>query len=128
MRNRAKCRLCQSIIESFHRHDYVTCTCGEIAVDGGRDYLKALAKDFTNFLRIDDEDKVIPVKVIETLDDVKPLDIPIPPTKEELISMLEEMAKSYENLPQHAMLNPVTNYDLASSLLLISQVFKALLR
>ena len=55
MKNRAKCKLCNSIIESFHRHDYVTCACGEIAVDGGLDYFKVIARDYANFLRIDDE-------------------------------------------------------------------------
>ena len=39
-RNRARCKACGSVIESKHRHDYVTCSCGQIAVDGGLDYLK----------------------------------------------------------------------------------------
>jgi hypothetical protein len=25
-------------VESAHRHDFRTCACGKIAVDGGRDY------------------------------------------------------------------------------------------
>ena len=59
MRNRAKCKKCESIIESFHRHDYVKCTCGSIAVDGGQDYFKCVADDWVNFIRIDDNDKEI---------------------------------------------------------------------
>lgn len=39
-RNRAKCLECREIIESKHRHDYVVCKCGHLAVDGGTDYLK----------------------------------------------------------------------------------------
>ena len=38
--NKAQCRKCGDIIESVHRHDYVKCSCGAIAVDGGRDYLR----------------------------------------------------------------------------------------
>mgnify|MGYP000872965354 FL=1 len=38
--NKARCRLCGAIIESKHRHDFVQCPCGNIAVDGGRDYLR----------------------------------------------------------------------------------------
>ena len=38
--NRGKCLLCGDIIESKHVHDYVTCKCGNLSVDGGRDYLK----------------------------------------------------------------------------------------
>ena len=40
LRNRAQCKTCSEIIESRFRHDYQTCTCGAIAVDGGHDYLK----------------------------------------------------------------------------------------
>ncbi len=38
--NRAKCRKCGDIIESRYRHHFVSCTCGAICVDGGREYLK----------------------------------------------------------------------------------------
>lgn len=40
IRNAAKCKLCGGIAESKHRHDYVSCRCGAIAVDGGLDYLR----------------------------------------------------------------------------------------
>lgn len=38
--NKAKCLLCGDVIESVNRHDYVTCSCGNISVDGGKDYLR----------------------------------------------------------------------------------------
>lgn len=38
--NKAKCLLCGNVIESVNRHDYVTCSCGNISVDGGKDYLR----------------------------------------------------------------------------------------
>lgn len=38
--NKAKCFLCGDIIESKYRHDFVTCSCGKLSVDGGKDYLK----------------------------------------------------------------------------------------
>ena len=38
--NRAKCKLCGKIIVSRHRHDFVSCDCGAIAVDGGNDYCR----------------------------------------------------------------------------------------
>lgn len=40
IRNSAKCKLCGDEIESTHTHDFVTCLCGSIAVDGGKDYLR----------------------------------------------------------------------------------------
>lgn len=38
MRNRARCTVCDTVVESMHRHDFVTCTCGALSVDGGQDY------------------------------------------------------------------------------------------
>lgn len=40
-RNRAQCSECEKIIESTHRHDFVTCDCEEfIFIDGGLDYIR----------------------------------------------------------------------------------------
>lgn len=38
--NQAQCNNCFDIITSKHRHDYVTCSCGNLSVDGGLDYTK----------------------------------------------------------------------------------------
>ena len=56
-RNIAKCRLCGDVIESKHVHDYVTCKCGEISVDGGHDYCKRSARDLKNVIELDDNEK-----------------------------------------------------------------------
>lgn len=40
-RNAARCRKCDTIIESKTVHDFVSCECGAIFVDGGLDYLRA---------------------------------------------------------------------------------------
>ena len=39
-RNSAKCLVCGDEIESTHRHHFVVCSCRNIFVDGGRDYLR----------------------------------------------------------------------------------------
>jgi hypothetical protein len=49
-RNSATCKLCGDEIESKHRWDYVTCSCGEIAVDGGTDYLRRAARNMENLI------------------------------------------------------------------------------
>lgn len=41
--NAVKCKGCGDIIESKHRHDYVTCSCGMVSVDGGHEYLRRCA-------------------------------------------------------------------------------------
>jgi len=40
IKNIAKCLLCGDIIESKYTHDFVTCKCGNLSVDGGNDYWK----------------------------------------------------------------------------------------
>lgn len=41
-RSRAKCLVCGDVIESKHRHDFVTCSCGNLSLDGGNDYMRIL--------------------------------------------------------------------------------------
>lgn len=131
MRNRAKCKLCGYVIESFAMMDFVSCHCGEISVDGGSTLYKAFARDFSNFLRVDDEGNeiIVTVKEKEDISSPKPdhegiLDNP-KPTKNELIDMLDEMAKAIERLPQGAMLQPITHYDYASLILLLSSILRS---
>ena len=50
IKNAAECRLCGDVIESTHRHDFVSCKCGEIFVDGGHDYLRRGATDTENVI------------------------------------------------------------------------------
>lgn len=39
-RNSAKCLACGDEIESRHRHDFRSCSCGLLSVDGGLDYAR----------------------------------------------------------------------------------------
>ena len=44
--NSVMCLVCNTILESKHRHDYVRCSCSNgTACDGGLDYQRVLAKD-----------------------------------------------------------------------------------
>lgn len=38
--NCIRCKKCNDVIESKHRHDFKFCKCGAVAVDGGLDYLR----------------------------------------------------------------------------------------
>lgn len=40
IRNSAKCLKCGEEIESKFRHDFRSCKCGALSVDGGKDYLR----------------------------------------------------------------------------------------
>lgn len=50
--NAIKCKECGQVIESKHRHDYVTCSCGACSVDGGHDYLKRAFKSDDNYTEL----------------------------------------------------------------------------
>lgn len=40
--NAAQCHTCEDVIRSVTRHDFVTCKCGGISVDGGESYNRRL--------------------------------------------------------------------------------------
>lgn len=44
-RNASQCRRCEVVIESTYRHDFKSCKCGDIFVDGGLVYRRIGWKD-----------------------------------------------------------------------------------
>ena len=59
IRNMAQCLRCGQIIESTYRHDFVTCKCGALSVDGGHDYIRRCfidAKDYEELSEIERSD------------------------------------------------------------------------
>lgn len=127
MRNRVKCKLCGDIIESKRRHDYVTCSCGEISIDGGNDYMHARFNNPENFICIDDEGNEIVPKMKEekeVVQESKMVNLPKPP-RDELLDILDEMVHRIGNLPQHASLAPITHADFAALLMLLSSIFRS---
>lgn len=102
MRNRAKCKLCGDVIESHTTNDRVECDCGEIEVFGGHDKVGCAAKNWANFIRIDDEgNEKIPQVVYQ---DSKV-------TREEALSILNDMIEKIADLPPAAMNVAITHYD-----------------
>lgn len=59
-RNRAKCAHCHTVIESVNRHDFVSCECGKIFVDGGRDYFRRGFGQPSDCIELNDDDTEIP--------------------------------------------------------------------
>lgn len=49
VRNRIRCINCNDIIESRHYHDFVICSCGNCAADGGLEYLRRLSRERNGF-------------------------------------------------------------------------------
>ena len=58
--NKAQCRLCGDILVSEHVHDFKFCSCGELAVNGGKAYLKRSFKTSpANFIELSETIEVI---------------------------------------------------------------------
>lgn len=57
--NKAQCKKCGDIVESKHRHDFVHCKCGEIFVDGGKDYLRRGASDLNNIIDLSETEEIL---------------------------------------------------------------------
>jgi len=151
MRNRAKCNLCGDILESLHSTDYVKCSCDAIAIDGGPDNYLCFAKDWDNFLRVDDLGHEIKVKVKDEMDRIDGsnaqdnssdtfspdmvhtsdtakndgMDDKPRPSREDCLKELQIMIDNIENLPPHAMNSFVSHYDLYSFMLVVSALFKS---
>lgn len=124
MRNRAKCALCLQIIESKEIHDYVSCACGEIAVDGGKECFRVTAKNWSNFLRIDDQGNIIKPKVLDASKPISEDDV-YEPTKKELLDLLADTCRNISDLPPSGLHSYVTHYDLLSVLTVLSAILQS---
>lgn len=47
VRNSVKCLKCNKEVESKHRHDFVSCDCGNVFTDGGKEYCRRGAIDMS---------------------------------------------------------------------------------
>ena len=136
MRNRAKCKLCNDIIESKHIGEFVTCKCGQISIDGGpSEYRRCLAHDWANFVYLDDDDKERPIKVHKLEQDPKDKvteekakeskeETKIPGKRGELMEVLKETLRNSENLPAHVKSSFVTYSDLDGLVSLIYAILR----
>lgn len=43
--NKIKCKKCGDIIEFKNTNDYKRCSCGDVAVDGEKEYLKRIDRE-----------------------------------------------------------------------------------
>lgn len=125
---RAKCKLCNTLLNAKDPGSYITCACGEISIKYEPGTTQFIAREWENFIRIDEEGNEIQIKTIEK-DDISSLQ-PHPegisnPSKDDLLGMLNTMIKNIEELPPQAMATPVTHYDLVSALLLVAALFRA---
>lgn len=130
MRNRAKCRLCNDIIESKHNQDHVSCSCGQISIDGGSEYYRCLAIDWENFIRIADDGSEVEVKIENSPDKdhedkAKEAIKDKRMTRDELIQHLKDHLTHAETLPPHVKQSFCTYMDLDAAISLIYAIVSA---
>lgn len=58
IKNSIKCKLCGDVIESRYIHEFVVCKCGNCAVDGGKTYLRRLAKEKDSFIELSQTEQI----------------------------------------------------------------------
>ena len=63
--NRIKCTKCGDVLTSEHVYDFKTCKCRTVSVDGGRDYLKRLFVEESDY-----EDLSVYIDKDEEIDNV----------------------------------------------------------
>jgi hypothetical protein len=106
---KCRCKLCEEILSPIE-NSIISCFCGEITLDGM--IQKVICKTSADaYEEIDELGNVLVVRQ--------------PTRREELLRMLDEMVKAYEDLPESGKLAPITNYDLASALLLVSSILRS---
>lgn len=52
--NKIKCKFCGDVIESTFTHDYKTCSCERVAVDGGHEYLRRCFVEKDDYIELSD--------------------------------------------------------------------------
>ena len=57
IQNAVVCTKCGDTLISSHRHDYISCSCGNITIDGGVDYFKEIINDTTSYINLRLTDK-----------------------------------------------------------------------
>lgn len=147
MTDKAKCKLCSTIIEiSEDIQGIKICSCGEIGLGKALGKLTLIANDFKNIIRIDDDGKEYETRISERRankesspeipdssnaekdakgSDMGDTDIsPLKPDRESIIEILEAMIQTIEGMPQHARLAPITHADYAWVLGVIVQGLK----
>lgn len=127
-RNRAKCKLCNEVIESFVLNDYVECSCGEIAISGGSYKYLVFAKDWNNLLRVSELNEEIAVTEenkaeanAESAQEENGISL------KDVLYSLESAATGIRNLPLHAQTSYVTHLDHLSLIVVAHQLFKRII-
>lgn len=121
MKNRAKCKLCNTIITTLNTLDEFSCPCGELTIDciSGEFHAK-VKSDIDNLILVDDEGNEIIPKFAHI-----ELEMSVPNSRKEILLTLDAMIASIDSLPPSARQSPITHSDFSAALSLIATLFRA---
>ena len=71
--NKAQCLKCKEILESKDVHDYKTCSCGYLSVDGGLEYCKRNCQDFLAYKEMSVTERELNEKAYKIIRNKKPI-------------------------------------------------------
>lgn len=123
LKSQAICKLCKIVVRVTPTVVFRTCSCGEIDYTAGVTGPVWNAQDVKNIAFIDDDGSEIP-STESSENTTESTQQKTRPSKKEMVEMLKTYVKSYENLPMHALMAPVTHSDLVSTLLLIVSILE----
>ena len=89
-RNQIRCKRCDDVIQSRHRHDFVMCSCGAVGVDGGKDYLRRIGTDYVELSIEEKEEKDVEMST--------PLIMDLDEEPEPTLEVIEEKLTPHERV------------------------------
>jgi len=111
---RVMCKKCGDILPvDESSKDLIICKCGNLQIECKDKKITCCTTSSFDF--VDDHGNVIAGNV--------PSDAPAL-IKEELLSELDLLIKNFTELPQHAMLTPITHYDFSSALMVLAAILR----
>jgi len=127
MINRAKCKLCNDIIESWLPDEIVPCKCGAIAVCDGA-AMRMYPAGSPHFVRVDDRGNEIVVEYVTTKDNEEdhqsPQDKESKISTDEAIYALERSIEYNDSLPYHERYIPITTDEVNTYLKSILNIIR----
>jgi hypothetical protein len=62
--NRARCNKCKDLLHSKYTHDFVSCSCGAVFIDGGDSY-RRMGGEIQDIIIVRDDDTEVPLAELE---------------------------------------------------------------
>lgn len=98
LQNAKLCKACDQFVVSFHRHDYVGCSCHKVFVDGGFDYLRQSIDGVDYNLYYDDDIETIRWKYLVYDSETQAWE-PFPNASEAALERYDELVSYPDFLP-----------------------------